>query len=189
MPRPSSLLGSPASAPSRGWLRARLAPAAFAAAVLASPACIIPSISQNGSDAGATTSAEDAGSAATVKGASCTQITSSISLCQFISACPNLSLSAQVFPECGFRIHGSAIDPECLCQNQYLCPIGAPTTCAEAATAAGGDTTYDSVCAQALTGNCQDLTAATGSGGATAACKACIANCDNVPSCIDACGC
>ena len=85
---------------------------------------------------------------ATVKGASCTQITSSISLCQFISACPNLSLSAQVFPECGFRIHGSAIDPECLCQNQYLCPIGAPTTCAEAATAAGGDTTYDSVCAR-----------------------------------------
>jgi hypothetical protein len=165
---------------------------ASAAALVASlAACIVPTISQNGSDAGTPTgSGSDAGSTA-VQGASCAQVTSSISLCEFISACPTLSLSPQVFPQCGFRIHGSAIDPECLCQNQYLCPIGAPTTCAEAAQAAGGDTTYDSVCSQALTGHCQDLTVGTGSsgGGTSAACKACIANCDNVPSCIDACAC
>ena len=165
---------------------------ACSAAMLASAACIVPSISQNGADAGAaaTSASSDAGGTATVKGATCTQITSSISLCEFISACPTLSLNPQVFPQCGFRIHGSAIDPECLCQNQYLCPVGTPTTCTEAAQAAGGDTTYDSVCAQALTGHCQDLTAGTGTGGATsAACKTCIANCDNVPSCIDACAC
>jgi hypothetical protein len=169
-----------------------LALVAFTAALVALPVgCIVPTISQNGSDAGTPTgSGSDAGSAA-VQGASCARVTSSISLCEFISACPTLSLNPQVFPQCGFRIHGSAIDPECLCQNQYLCPIGAPTTCAEAAQAAGGDTTYDSVCAQALTGHCQDLTAGTGSssGGTSAACKQCIANCDNVPSCIDACAC
>jgi hypothetical protein len=169
-----------------------LVPVALALAGIASPACVLPDITQNVADAGASpsSSGDSATTPAAVKGASCTQITSSISLCQFISSCPNLSLNVQVFPQCGFRIHGSAIDPECLCGNQYLCPIGKPTTCAEAATAASGDTNYDSVCAQSTTGGCQDLTATSGGGGATsAACQTCVNNCDNVPSCIDACGC
>ena len=163
---------------------------ALVAALLAGQACVLPDISQNGSDAGAAAPPAGSDAGATVRGASCTAVTASISLCEFISACPTLSLNPQVFPQCGFRIHGSAIDPECLCQSQYLCPVGAPTTCAEAAKAASGDTTYDSVCQQALTGNCQDLGAATGTGASqSAACQACLKNCDNVPSCIDACGC
>jgi hypothetical protein len=161
---------------------------ALAAAPFATQACVIPSISSSSSDAGAApASSADAGTAAAVQGASCTAVTSSISLCQFISSCPNLALNPQVFPQCGFRIHGTAIDPECLCGN-YLCPIGSPTTCTEAATMASGDTTYDSVCEQSVTGHCLALTA---SGGSTtsAACQSCITNCDNVPACVDACGC
>ena len=49
----------------------------------------------------------------------------------------SLALTRRCFPQCGFRIHGDAIDPECLCDNQYLCPIGHPTTCAEAAQRVG----------------------------------------------------
>ncbi len=179
-------------------LRALLAASAsvvLVGAVLASSACIIPSISEKDNDAGSSAtpaSSSDGGSSAAsaVQGASCTAITASISLCQYISACPDLTLNVKVFPECGFRIHGSAIDPECLCENEYLCPIGSPTTCTEAAQAAGGDTTYDSVCEQVGTGGCKDLTAGTGAGSTTsAACQQCVSSCDNVPSCIDACGC
>src|SRR5208282_4448685 len=107
------------------------------------PACVVPDIS--GADAGSASpasSGEDAAAApATTQGASCTQVSSTISLCLYISSCPNLVLNAQVFPQCGFHIHGDAIDPECLCGN-YLCPIGAPTTCAEATADSSGDTTY-----------------------------------------------
>ena len=159
---------------------------ALALAILASPACIVPTISSADAGSTATSSGQDAGSTATVQGASCTAISASISLCQYISACPTLTLSTQVFPECGFRIHGSAIDPECFCSNEYLCPIGHPTTCTEAAQAASGDTNYDSVCEQSVTGGCTQL--ASGSS-TSAACQSCIQNCDNVPACVDACGC
>ena len=98
-----------------------------------------------------------------VQGASCTAITANISLCQYISSCPSLALNAQIFPQCGFRIHGDAIDPECLCDGHYLCPIGHSTTCSAAAAAASGDTTYDSVCEQSVTG-----TASTSPAGARA---------------------
>jgi hypothetical protein len=170
-------------------------------APFATPACVVPSPAEN--DAGSSSSAssgsgEDAGaSAASVVGSGCTQLTASISLCASISSCPGLALNAQVFPQCGFRIHGTAIDPECVC-GTALCPIGVPTTCAEAAAEASGDTTYDSVCEQSVEGSCLPLNAgSSGSGGSGAssgsgtstACQQCIQNCDNVPSCIDACNC
>jgi len=167
--------------------------ALLVAAPLVTPACIIPSISSS-SDAGtaaAAAASADAGTTTTptVQGASCTQVSTSIAICLYISSCPNLVLNPQVFPQCGFRIHGDAIDPECLCGN-YLCPIGSPASCTEAATEASGDTNYDSVCEQSVEGHCLDLTAA-GSSGTTSptACQTCIAGCDNVPSCVDACGC
>ena len=166
---------------------AALVSAALLAILLAAPACIIPSIIQNTPDAGATPAASDSGAAPAVKGASCTAITASISLCEYISSCPSLVLPAQ-FTQCGFRINGSALDPECLCDGHYLCPIGHPTTCSQAAAAASGDTTYDSVCQQSVSGGCTDLTAGSGST-TTSACQTCVNACDNVPTCIDSCGC
>jgi hypothetical protein len=168
----------------------------LALAALTAPACVVPTISQNSTDAGAaapaasaadggTTAATTAPAAAT--GTSCTQINATTSLCQTISTCPGLTLNAQVFPQCGFRIHGTAIDPECYCQNEYLCPIGSPTTCAEAATESTGDVNYDSVCEESVQqGRCTDL----GAGATTsAACASCVQACDNVPACVEACGC
>src|SRR5271169_1207746 len=149
-------------------------------ALFAAPACIVPSISTGSDDAGPPSSSRDAGAtsaAPAVKGASCTPVTASISLCEYISACPSLSLGGPVFPTCGFRIHGSAIDPECLCMNEYLCPIGSPTTCTEAAQAMSGDTNYDSVCQQALTGHCQDLAATSSGSQGSTACQTCVSNC------------
>jgi hypothetical protein len=161
---------------------------ALGAGMLAAPACVLPSISTGSADAGPATpaAAADAGAAAT-EGASCTQVSATIALCQYISSCPSLALSAKVFAQCGFHVHGDAIDPECLCGTS-LCPIGHPTTCAEAAALSTGDVNYDSVCEQATVGGCTDLGAATGTG-TSSACQTCVANCDNVPSCIDACGC
>jgi hypothetical protein len=180
----------------RGTLVALVSATLALAAVAAPTACIIPSISQNtdagaaaSSDAGAATAATAAPAAA--QGASCTQLNATTALCQFISICPTLTLSTTVFPQCGFRIHGTAIDPECLCDNEYLCPIGnSPTSCAEAAAESTGDVTYDSVCQQYLTGHCTDLNAGTGAGSTTTtACQTCVNGCSNVPSCIEACGC
>jgi hypothetical protein len=169
---------------------------AFVLPLLAAPACIVPSIS-SGSDAGSSeaTSSDGGTSTSTASttptGTSCTAITASISLCQTISSCPSLALSTQIFPECGFRINGSAIDPECLCDSEYLCPIGHPATCAEAVTDSSGDVNYDSVCEQEVSGGCTDLTAGSTSSSTTtsAACQSCVNACDNVPTCLDACGC
>jgi hypothetical protein len=192
----------------RGTLAALVSATLVLAALAAPSACIVPSISQN-TDAGtAAASSSDAGATATAtaaQGASCTQINATTSLCQFINLCPTLTLNTSVFPQCGFRIHGDAIDPECFCDNEYLCPIGSPTTCAEAATESTGDVTYDSVCQQYLTGHCTDLNAAASAGSTstgststgststgsttTAACQSCLTNCANVPACIEACGC
>jgi hypothetical protein len=169
------------------------------AAPLATPACVIPSISATdaGASPAATSSAEDASSSApsAVQGASCTQLSPTVLLCLYISSCPSLVLNPQVFPQCGFRIYGNAIDPECLCGN-YLCPIGSASTCSEAATEASGDTNYDSVCEQSVTGHCLDLNASGSSSSGSSsgsttnpACQTCVQNCDNVPACIDACGC
>jgi hypothetical protein len=158
---------------------------------LLAPACVIPDISTNadaGSSSAASSSNEDAGAsgAGSTKGASCTQVSSTISLCLYISSCPNLILNPKVFPSCGFRIHGDAIDPECLCGN-YICPIGAPTSCSEAAADYSGDVTYDSVCEQSVEGRCTAL--GTGGSSTSSACETCVQNCDNVPSCVEACGC
>ncbi len=177
---------------------AALASSTLVLAVLSGPGCVIPTITQN-TDAGASSSSSsssggDGGSgsaaAAAATGTNCTQITSTISLCQTISSCPNLTRNPKTLPQCGFRIHGAAIDPECYCQNQYLCPVGAPTTCTEAAAETTGDVNYDSVCEEAVQGRCTDLSATGGTGsGTSAACQSCVSACDNVPACIEACGC
>ncbi|HEY2513578.1 MAG TPA: hypothetical protein VGI39_22070, partial [Polyangiaceae bacterium] len=153
--------------------------------------CIVPSISTGAADGGSSSSSsssDDAGSPTAVTGTGCAAVTSTVTLCQTISLCPSLTLNAKVFPQCGFRIHDQAIDPECICGNQ-LCPIGAPTTCTEASQLSSGDVNYDSVCQEANVGQCTSLSTGSSSGGTSTACQMCIANCDNVPTCVDGCPC
>ena len=77
---------------------------------------------------------------------------------QYISSCPSLVLNAQVFPQCGFRIHGTAIDPECLCQQRVPLPDRPPDHVrARPRRTRAATSNYDSVCQQAVTGGCEDL--------------------------------
>jgi hypothetical protein len=73
-------------------------------------------------------------------------------LCSAISTCPDIYVDYDVFPECGFRVHGSLLDLECACYGK-LCPIGVTTSCSEAAALLQSQSSY-TVCAQINEGRC-----------------------------------
>jgi hypothetical protein len=169
----------------------RVFPAVLA---LALAACVnLPGLSEG--DAGASASGDagatgDAAPAAT--GSGCTQdLGGGTILCTETSICPGLTVDHDKFPNCGFRIHGTAIDIECTCE-QDLCPLGVPTTCAQAKTMLE-DQTETQVCTQLNDGRCVHL----GAGGADAGAptqssgcdKACAGECGGDPSCMQLCGC
>jgi hypothetical protein len=106
-------------------------------------------------------------------------------LCRGISTCPSLAIDVDQFPDCGFRIHGEAIDPECLC-NGALCPMGAPATCEQARRLLASQTEV-AVCQQVSEGRCLELSAH--DAGASGCDKACAGECGGDPSCIELCGC
>ena len=117
------------------------APMSLAAtiAVLSQIACQNPF--DSGSDAGdagaAAPAASDAAvvttaAAAAATGSDCvTDTTTGATLCTSISSCPGLAVDHDSYPDCGFRINGTALDVECICSGS-LCPLGTPTTCADA---------------------------------------------------------
>ena len=163
--------------------------------------------------------AADGGAAATSSpptvgdaGTDCTQDpTTGITLCADISTCPSVSVSSTTLAGCGFLIQDdpSTLVLECNCGN-YLCPIGVPGTCAQAANLLTG-LSSTTVCQQALEGECvQEVTASvaaapaptstatttstttTGSGTSTptSTCNTqCIINCGDAPDCQQLCGC
>src|SRR5689334_23132191 len=105
---------------------------ALASAPLLAGGCQLPTLG-NG-DAGAATdggAAADAG-ATDLVGADCTKVATGVTLCAAVSACPSYELDPRIFPHCGFRIAGSALDLECYCTG-ILCPIGVATSCADVA--------------------------------------------------------
>jgi hypothetical protein len=105
--------------------------AALSALALATSACL-PDALGLGGDAG-TASGRDGGAGADAAvGAGCTQdLGGGTTLCTYISLCPTLGVDHDQFPNCGFRIRGDVIDIECIC-NGALCPMGSPTSCAQA---------------------------------------------------------
>jgi hypothetical protein len=118
-------------------------------------ACLLgcsPRFGSGGGDAG--TSASDAGGDAKEKvtGAGCGQVAPGVVLCRAISLCPQLVVDSDLFPNCGFRIRGEAIDLECWC-DRALCPMGVPTTC-EAAARLLDSQTEIGVCLQEHEGRC-----------------------------------
>jgi hypothetical protein len=139
--------------------------------------------------------------AASAMGAGCNvQTSGGVTLCTAISLCPSLSIDPATFSGCGFRIRGDVLDLECECSG-FLCPIGAPTTCAEAATLLSQQNA-DSVCSQEGQGTCiQEAPAATtttsADGGTTTSTMGTSSGCDQTcesecvsdPNCIQACGC
>jgi len=136
----------------------------------------------------------------TATGEGCTvQTSSGTFLCTAISLCPSIAIDPGTFNGCGFRIRGDVIDLECECMG-YLCPIGAPATCAQAATLLTQENS-GSVCSQTTSGTCiQEAQAVTSTGdagtttttspGTSPGCDTtCESECVSDPNCIQACGC
>ena len=73
-------------------------------------------------------------------------------LCSGVSTCPGLLVDHDVYPDCGFRIRGTAFDLQCPCYGG-LCPIGSPSTCQDAQALLNAQSEYI-VCAQFNEGRC-----------------------------------
>jgi hypothetical protein len=142
-----------------------------------------------GTDAGATSvTTGTATSAAMPQGLECfADVQTQTTLCDGISTCPTVTVDPGVFPDCGFRIHaGSVLDLECLCDGTSLCPVGVPTTCAQAAQLLADQNVFQ-VCEQEAEGFCIDLvTPPTSSSSCD---KSCESQCGGDPSCMQLCGC
>lgn len=116
-------------------------------------------LAQNGKSSGSTSSdaaADDAGTSTTdggVQGLACgaDRATGAV-LCSAVSACPSLVVDGDALPSCGFRVKGGTYDLQCVC-GDWLCPIGTPTTCAEAAQLMNGATSLQ-VCLQVNENRC-----------------------------------
>jgi hypothetical protein len=109
-------------------------------------------------------------------------------LCAELSTCPGLSVDPSAFAGCGFRTGGAAIDLECLCSGS-LCPIGVPTTCAQAAQLLTGQTVLQ-VCQQVAEGLCVPVeTPDAGASVAPGCDRTCQSQCGAAADCLQICGC
>jgi hypothetical protein len=139
--------------------------------------------------AGSAGASSDAGTA-TVTGVDCgVDPSSGVALCLGITSCPTVLVDSDQMPGCGYRISGSTIDLECLC-NDSLCPVGAAATCADAK-ALLADQTSQGVCASIAEGRCTAVSqAATPTPSTSSSCNTdCRDNCAGDPGCITLCGC
>jgi hypothetical protein len=117
-------------------------------------------------------------------GSVCTAITTTYAVCADLSSCPGVIIDPNVFPDCGYSVHGDAIDPECLCYGS-MCPMGTPQTCAEMQALLSSGVTLTTVCDQQITGKCANM----GGQGEPSTCQVCKNNCDGNVTCLQNCGC
>ncbi len=159
--------------------------------------CVLPSSS---GDAGTTSipSTGDGGAlSSSAEGTGCgTDPTTGVTLCVGMSQCPTVTVDQSVFPECGFYVAGGSIYLACLCSN-YLCPIGQPATCDQAASLLQS-TNEGTVCGEASNNGCTEVMSPAGSASTGAATTVeagsgcdmtCAAGCAGEPDCIQLCGC
>lgn len=105
------------------------------------------------SDGGTSDASSDAVGTTTAQGIDCgPDPDTGVVLCSAISTCPNIYVDYDLYPGCGFRVHGSVLDLECACYGM-LCPIGVTTSCTEAAKLLSSQSQY-AVCAQVNEGRC-----------------------------------
>jgi hypothetical protein len=116
-------------------------------------------------------------------GSNCTAVTQNYTICADVSLCPGVEISPYTFPNCGYSVHGNAIDPECLCSGS-MCPMGAPATCDDMQAILMA-TNIEAVCAALSAGHCTNL----GSLGTPSSCQQCKTNCDGNVMCLQNCGC
>ena len=156
-------------------------------------ACAIPGVN-TGSDAGPSdggaSSSSDGGNAAAV-GSNCAQVAAGLALCTGISVCgTTIAVDHDVYPDCGFRIKGTVLDLECVCNGDSVCPIGVATDCASAYQLLQNQT-QQTVCQQVAEGRCTSTTPGGTTGGTSSSTcdKTCESECAGNPTCIQQCGC
>jgi hypothetical protein len=150
---------------------------------------ILQALEGGGGTGGSSASTSSAGGSASAQGIDCgTDPETSATLCLGSTLCPGLLVDNTVFPGCGFRVQGSAVDIECSCSG-FLCPLGA-ATCADAHTKLMNES-YGVVCSQLGSGTCaqgRPAPASSSSSGSTCD-TTCESECAGEPSCIQLCGC
>lgn len=161
-------------------------PLACLIALLALDGCLqfgLDKSSDGGAEGGAASTSD--GGADTPSGVDCTQDElSGASLCAQISTCPEVRVDRDQFPNCGFRVHGDAIDLECGCQGA-LCSMGSAATCQQATALLAGQT-EPQVCMQVSEGRCLGQPVP---GGSSTCDHLCASECGGAPSCLQMCGC
>ncbi len=164
-----------------------------AGAMLLAFACTQPNDAADGGADGGAASAADGGDAPAVTGTQCGTLPDG-QLCRITSQCPTVKVDSSRFPNCGFRIRGSAVDLQCVCNGEWLCPMGTPSTCAQAVQLLSSQNELI-VCSQISEDRCTSLktTGATtsSSGAASGDCdKMCLQGCDpGDQGCRKVCGC
>jgi hypothetical protein len=104
-----------------------------------------------------------------------------------------------VYPECGYFFNGGLVYLACLCGSVSLCPIGQPTTCAQAAALLQSNN-EGTACAEANNNRCTGLTSGmattdattigtTASDAGSGCDETCYSSCAGEPDCIQLCGC
>jgi hypothetical protein len=160
-----------------------------ALSTLALAGCGILQALEGGGGTGGSAATTAAGGSAAPQGIDCgTDPNTSATLCLGSTVCPGLLIDTQVFPGCGFRVQGSAVDIECSCSG-FLCPLGA-ATCADAQTKLMAES-YGVVCNQLGAGSCaQGTPAAASASSSGGTCDTtCESECAGEPTCIQLCGC
>jgi hypothetical protein len=151
---------------------------------------ILQQLEGGGSGGTSTTPAATGGAATAAQGTDCgTDPDTSAVLCLGSTVCPGLTIDSSLFPGCGYRVNGVALDIECSCSG-WLCPLGAASC--SAAQSAMTQENYSVVCSQLGTAACVQGTpvAASSSSSSGGTCDTtCRSECAGEPTCIQLCGC
>ncbi|MGO9832844.1 MAG: hypothetical protein ACLP1X_01375 [Polyangiaceae bacterium] len=142
----------------------------------------------SGAGSGSTSGASDDGGGS--GGVDCTtDPATQVVLCAGLDGCPGVDVDPGAFPGCGFRMNagGAPIDLECLCSGS-VCPIGAPTTCAQASQLLQSQTVLG-VCQQVSEGLCVQVAAPDAGSVAPGCDRTCQSECGSAADCLQICGC
>lgn len=144
-------------------------------------------VSHGAGDAAADAHASDGGDAGpAILGAACGSA-GTTQLCRVTSLCPKVVVDGNRFPNCGFRIRGTVVDLQCVCNGESLCPMGTPSTCQQAAELLASQSEL-ATCTQVMEGRCTSLGPAK-TPKASDCDRICAADCGTDALCRQSCGC
>jgi hypothetical protein len=151
----------------------------------------IDSISQGGRQDEPAAGASDGGASAADAGPvgeGCgTDPETGLTLCLATSLCPGVVVDPQALPDCGFRLHGGAVDLVCACYDS-ICSMGAFATCAQAAQLLETQS-QGTVCAQVAEERCVTVAPPGEAPGGDSCDRQCIQECGGGAGCAQVCGC